>query len=82
MTRSKPFLALTLPVAGFKGHPVVATACPDALLAFKKAVLAEWQQKVDGASSSIEAAVNDLELRKLEDLLSLLIPEDGSNGSG
>ena len=79
MDRSRPFLALTLPVAGLKGLPVVATACPLALRAFKKAVLEERECKVEEASSPIEAEVFGLELAKLVDLLDLLIVEDVSD---
>ncbi len=76
-----PFLSLNIPKPGLAGWPIVASSDPHLLSEFKRIVIAQWEQKVEGASSALEAEVCRLELDKLRATLELLIRDEEDQGS-
>jgi hypothetical protein len=76
---SNAILTLQLP-KGNRGIPVATTSNPDVLRAFRHAVIADAQSKLETAEDEVERLLAQLELERLMRALAVLIPESESFG--
>jgi hypothetical protein len=65
---------------GLRGLPIATTTDPEVLQHFKKAVLQEWQSRIEESEDDGEAMLNRLEYQRLRAALSVFIPDDEDDG--
>jgi len=64
---------------GLKGLPIATTSNIKTLRFFKRAVLEDWERKIEEASDECEAMLYRLEYQRLKSALDIFIPEEISS---